>query len=273
MNTFLRFKLGAATLSVLLMTFTVKGWTQTNAYPYKVAQDRMLWHDNVDKEQQRLVILGGGKYDSLIRLSKDETVNFQVTDALIRQVDEIQQQIEFDSTLNTNNKKKYLRALEFLLRGFHQAYDKKEIQPSAAPPLIAAFEKAMELDKKGQSIEPVITTVPYEVGKVLVECFLYPSENSGVRPSRLYLTRKYCEMHPGLILNYLRLHPDLPFADSLIVIAGHYNIRQLYDFAAASNELGAHIRNSKDSLVHTVATMANNKSGQLYFPFLDNQIG
>jgi len=79
-------------------------------------------------------------------------------------------------------------------------------------------------------------------------------------------------MHPGLILNYLRLHPDLPFADSLIVIAGHYNIRQLYDFAAASNELGAHIRNSKDSLVHTVATMANNKSGQLYFPFLDNLV-
>ena len=271
MKTALRFKLGAATL-LLLLNFTLKGWAQTNAYPYRVAQDRMLWHDNVDKEQQRLVILGGGKYDSLIRLSKDETINYQITDALIRQVDEIQQQIEFDSALNTNNKKKYLRALEFLLRGFHQAYDKREIQPAAAPPLIAAFEKAMALDKKGQSIEPVITTVPYEVGKVLVECFLYPSENSGVKPSRLYLTRKYCEMHPGLILNYLRLHPDLPFADSLIVIAGHYNIRQLYDFAAASNELGAHIRNSKDSLVHTVAMMANNKSGQLYFPFLDNLV-
>ncbi|HTI11756.1 MAG TPA: hypothetical protein VL832_24450 [Puia sp.] len=271
MKTALRFKLGAATL-VFLINFTLQGWAQTNAYPYRVAQDRMLWHDNVDKEQQRLVILGGGKYDSLIRLSKDETINYQITDALIRQVDEIQQQIEFDSALNTNNKKKYLRALEFLLRGFHQAYDKREIQPAAAPPLIAAFEKAMVLDKKGQSIEPVITTVPYEVGKVLVECFLYPSENSGVKPSRLYLTRKYCEMHPGLILNYLRLHPDLPFADSLIVIAGHYNIRQLYDFAAASNELGAHIRNSKDSLVHTVAMMANNKSGQLYFPFLDNLV-
>src|SRR5882757_9510 len=122
MITFLRSAVRFTILSVLLMTFTVKGWAQTNAYPYKVAQDRMLWHDNVDKEQQRLVILGGGKYDSLIRLSKDETINYQITDALIRQVDEIQQQIEFDSALNTNNKKKYLRALEFLLRGFHQAY-------------------------------------------------------------------------------------------------------------------------------------------------------
>jgi len=62
------------------------------------------------------------------------------------------------------------------------------------------------------------------------------------------------------------------FADSLIIIAGHHDIRQLYDFAAASNDLGVHIRNSKDSLVHTVAMMANNKSGQLYFPFLDNLV-
>jgi len=250
---------------------------QTNAYPYKVAQDRMLWHDNVDKEQQKLIIAGGGKRDSLIRLTRDETVNLQVTDALVRQVDELQQQIEFDSTLNTNNKKKYLRALEFLLRGFHQAYTTKDIQVSAAPALIAAFKRAMELDRKGESIEPVITGGSYETGKVLVECFLYPTENIGVKPARLYLVRRYCEMHPSLILNYLHNHPGLPFEDSLIVIAGHHDVRQLYDFAAASGELGAHIRSCKDTLVHTVSMIANSRSGnsrsgQLYFPFLDNLV-
>ncbi len=245
---------------------------QTSAYPYKVAQDRMLWHDNVDKEQQKLVIEGGGRRDSLIRLAKDETVNLQVTDALVRQVDELQQQIEFDSTLNTNNKKRYLRGLEFLLQGFNQAYNNKDIQPASAPALITAFEKAMQLDKKGESIEPVIIEFPYEIGKIVVECFLYPSENVGVKPSRLDLTRRYCEMHPGLILSYLQNHQGLPFEDSLIVVAGHHNVRQLYDYAAASGSLGYHIRNSKDTLVHTVAMMANSKSGQLYFPFLDNLV-
>src|SRR5258708_23698708 len=143
----------------------------------------MLWHDNVDKEQQRLAILGGGKYDSVIRLSKDETVNYEVTDALVRQVDEIQQQIEFDSTLNTNNKKKYLRALEFLLRGFHQAYDGKEIQPAAAPLLAPSFEKRMAMDKKWPSVEPVITSTPYQVQKILVESSLYPPKNTAVKAS------------------------------------------------------------------------------------------
>ena len=109
-------------------------------------------------------MIGGGRRDSLIRLAKDENVNLQVTDALIRRVDEIQQEIEFDSTLNTNNKKKYLRGLEFLLRGFDQAYEHRTIQPSVAPSLVAAFWEAMQLDKKGQSIEPVVAGIPMEWG-------------------------------------------------------------------------------------------------------------
>jgi hypothetical protein len=233
----------------------------------------MLWHDNVDKEQQKFII-AGGRNDTLLRLAKDETVNFQITDALLRRVDDLQQHIEFDSTLSTNNKKKYLRALEILLKGFYQSYKAKEIQAAAAPALITAFDTAMRLDRNGQSIEPVIADGTYEMGKILVECFLYPSENIGVKPSRLYLTRRYCEMHPSLILNYLSAHPGLPFEDSLIILAGHHDVRQLYDFATTSGDLGAHIRNSKDSLVHTVATLANsrNGSGQLYFPFLDNLV-
>ncbi|HMH22925.1 MAG TPA: hypothetical protein VK563_14160 [Puia sp.] len=272
MNRFVRSFFIYLVVFVPVMTARLGVVAQANSYPYKVAQDRMLWHDNVDKEQKRLLVLGGGRTDSMIRLAKDENVNLQVTDALIRQVDDLQQQIEFDSTLNTNNKKKYLRGLEFLLRGFDQAYERRNVQPSIAPALIGAYGQAMQLDKKGLSIEPVIAENAYGIGLILIDCFLLPSENVGVKPSRILLTRKYCELHPGSILDVLRNNPDLPFADSLIIVAGHRDIRQLYDFAAASNPLGTRIRNSKDSLVHTVALMANSRSGQLYFPFLDNLI-
>ena len=268
MNLLLRSVLFSAALFLSL-----RGMAQNNAYPYKVAHDLALWHDNVDKEQQKFII-AGGRNDTLLRLAKDEAVNFQITDALLRRVDDLQEHIELDSTLNTNNKKKYLRALEILLRGFYQAYKARDIQAAAAPALITAFDSAMKLDRGGQSIEPVITAGTYEIGKILVECFLYPTENIGVKPSRLYLTRRYCEMHPSLILNYLSTHRGLPFEDSLIIIAGNHDVRQLYDFATTNGELGAHIRNSKDTLVHTVAMLANSKngSGQLYFPFLDNLV-
>ena len=268
MNLSIRSLLFPLTATLLLAT-SLNGRAQ-KAYAFKIAQDRMLWHDNVDKEQQRLIALGGNPRDSVIRLSKDENVNRQVTDALIRQVDVLQERIELDSTLNTNNKKRYLRGLEDMLRGFDQAWQARLIQAGAAPALIEGFRQAMELDKKGQSIEPVISANAYPVARILVDCFLYPSENPGVRPSRLDLTRRYYILHPSLILNYLRTHMDLPFTDTLIIVAGHHDVRQLYDYAAASNELGVRIRNSNDSLVHMVGQMANSKSGQLYFPFLDN---
>ena len=258
---------------LVLVLASLQGKAQPNSYPFKVAQDRMLWHDKIDKEQQRLFSLGGNKNDSLVGLTRDEAVNAQISDALGRRVDELQQQIEIDSTLNTNNKKRYLRGLIDLLNGFEKALDAKAIPPAQAPGLIDAFTDAMRLDKKGESIEPVIAASPYETGMIVVDCFnSAPGENIGVKPAHLLLTRRYCEMHPALILNYLSSHPALPFEDSLIIVAGHYNIGELYNFAAAGNELAWRIRNSKDSLVHTVAMLAGSKSGRLYFPFLDNLV-
>ena len=34
------------------------------------------------------------------------------------------------------------------------------------------------------------------------------------------LIRKYCELHPDEIFTILSANPDLPFADSLIIIGG-----------------------------------------------------
>ena len=249
-----------------------RGLAQPNSYPYKVAQDRMIWHDKVDQAQQVLIGMGNGKSDSVIRLTKDETANLQITDALCRRVDELQERIEFDSTLNTNGKKRYLRGLEALLSGFGKGYQARQIPASMAPDLVLGFSEAMQLDQKSLSIEPVIASHPYPVGLILVDCFLYPSPNPGVAPSRLLLTRRYCEMHPGSIFNYLTTHRGLPFEDSLIAVAGHYDIGQLYNFAAAGDDLARRIRNSKDSLVHTVAVLANSRSGQLYYPFLDQLV-
>ena len=159
-----------------------------------------------------------------------------------------------------------------MLTGFERAYHAKQIPASMAPDLVTAFTEAMQLDERSLSIEPVIAAHPYAVGNILVDCFLLPSANQGVAPSRLLLTRRYCEMHPDLIFSYLSSHRGLPFEDSLIIVAGHYNIGQLYDYAAAGDDLAWRIRNSKDSLVHTVAMLANSRSGQLYFPFLDKLV-
>lgn len=256
---------------LLLLLINGLAYAQSNSYPFKVQRDRLLWHDNVDKEQKRLLALDGKRDDS-ISLSKDESINLEIADAMIRQVDQLQEQIEMDSLLSGQGKIKYLRSLESMLKGYNNNCRKIDFPPSMAPELIAGFKKAMKLDRENKSIEPVIEENTYGIGKILVECFLLPSENPGVKPSRTVLIRKYCELHPDEIFSILSANPDLPFADSLIIKAGRRNIRQLYDYSAASTALASRIRNSRDSLISTVARMANSKSGQLYFPFLDNLV-
>ena len=128
----------------------------------------------------------------------------------------------------------------------------------------------MYLDRHGESIEPVIADNEYGVGKLLVECFVYPTENIGVKASRVLLIQKYLEANPDEILPELSKNPSLPFANQFISIAAHRDVRKLYDYAAARNALGAKIRSHPDSLVRLIATIAGSKSGQLYFPFLDN---
>ncbi len=258
--------------ALLLLSLTIglqRAIAQSNPYPYPVAQDRMLFHDDIDKEQKHLLALDGNA-DDKFTLSKDENINKQVYDALITRVNEIQKQIELDTTLNTNVKKRYLIGLKYLLMRFMENYSRPEFTLAIAPGLVTGFEKAMQLDKKNESIEPIIAENNYGIGKILNDCFLYPSENAGVKPAKIILFRKYCALHPNEIFSLLRNNLDMPFADSLIMVAGHNDIKQLYNYAASNDALGWRIKNNYDPLVHIVSQMANSKSGQLFFPFLDN---
>jgi hypothetical protein len=235
------------------------------AYNFKISTDRMLFHDLVDRQQKVLL----EDRDSL-RISTDDAVNLEVTDVLIRQVDEMQEKTETDTTTTGQEKVKTLKSLETLLKGYNRNRNKKDYPASMAPALFIAFKECMALDKKGQSIEPVIAKNGYGVGKLLVECFMFPNENEGVKNSRVILTKKYLEMHPDEILPELNKNPNVPYADQFIQIAAHHDIRRLYDYAAARNTLGNKIRNHSDSLVRMIGKMASSRSGQLYFPFIDN---
>jgi len=246
-------------------------YAQTAIQPYKIQQERKLWHDNIDREQKRLLALDG-KADVMIQVSKDDNINLQIADVMIRQVDQLQEKIEMDSTLTGQTKIKNLRSLETMLRGYNNNFRKKDFPPSMAPALFDAFLKAMELDRRNNSIEPVIAENSYGVGKILVECFLLPVENPGIKASRTLLIYKYCELHPDEIFTILSANPDLPFADSLVITGGKKNIRKLYDYASGNSVLASRIRNSNDSLVNMVGRIASSRSGQLYLPFLDNLI-
>ena len=234
---------------------------------------RALWHDRIDREQ-RNVLKADGRADQTFKAGTNEDINYLVTQAIIHKVDDLQCQIEKDSTLGDQKKKAYLLGVERLLKSFASEFRARQFTASRFPLLLETYQLAMEKDKANESIEPLIEKSNYEIGKVLVAAATRAFDrNPGLRNAEYTLLKKYCFLHPDKIFSTLSDNPDVPFRDSLIKFAGYKYPRYLYDYAAANNRLGYAIRKINDPFIQTVSKMATSSgSGQLYFPFLDNLI-
>lgn len=239
---------------------------------YKPAQNRELRHDYIDNEQKSILAADGIADNRFSPTSNDE-INFLVTQSLVKKVDALQYLIETDSILDHRLKVNYLSGLEYVLKYFKQNWkskSEKKVNPASLPAIINAYEQAMLKDRKGESVEPVISPLSYDAGSnVLVHIF---EKNSGYQQAKNKLVLKYCILHPDKTLATLRDNPNMPFADSLVrALDKRKYARQLYDFSQANNHLGYVIRNITDDVfIKTIVKMARSRSGQQYFPFLDN---
>jgi hypothetical protein len=255
-------------LAVAQLSFVASTDTSKNFHPPK---NREIFHDYIDAEQKS-ILKSDGKNDNLFTPTSNDEINFLLTQAVISRVDHLQYRIEKDTSLNHQNKVRYLRGIENVLKFYSQNRRAKKINPVILPDVLSAFEKCMAKDRDGQSIEPILTSLPYEqaysVGKADKTTF---EKNPGFKSSQNLVILKYCSMHPSQTFLTLKDNPDVPFADSLIRTVARRYPSQLYDYAQANNRLGSIIRSIDDDIfIKTIARMARSKSGQQYFPFLDN---
>lgn len=249
----------------LLLLIAHAAQAQTTDRPFKIAMQRVLWHENIDKQQIKL-------FASITKSIPDESVSLQITDAVGRRVDELQEQLETDSLLSSQAKIKYLRNVESTLQQYSQRRGQKDFPAAVAPALIKGLADCIYLDRKGESFEPVIDANDYGVAKMLLDGMSFSTDNPGTASSRITITRKYLGLHPDEILQELRKQPNLPFADSLLKVAAHRDVRKFYDYAQARGILSNRIASHSDTLVRMIGQMAGSRNGQLYFPFLDNLI-
>src|SRR4029077_134985 len=99
-------------------------WNDVFANPDSVVVplSRQRFHDRIDNEQG-LTDKADGKKDGLIRVSGNEEINLQVTDALTRRIKEFQDFVETSSKLSAGNEKvRQLGFIEQLVRSFRSAW-------------------------------------------------------------------------------------------------------------------------------------------------------
>ena len=233
----------------------------------KIPLMRQAFHDRIDNLQKRLLKLDGTA-DNNLNITDNEDLNLQLTYTVTKRIDAIQNSIESD-TDNSNSKVKYLRALAETLDGFFLNYRKQTMRIAQLPPLVNAFAQGMQLDKQKASIASLIKSQPFEIGDVLMKSVLF-EDNPTYQEGKNIVFLKDVRLHPEKILRSLSSNSNYPFADSLISVSARYNPDELYSYAAASNQLAQKIWKSPDTLVQIISKLSKYKSGQFYFPFLDN---
>lgn len=231
---------------------------------------RQIFHDRIKAEQKR-ADKADGRLDGIIKVGANAEVNLQVTDAILRKVNVLRYRIEADSALATNNDKvRYLRFVEYLVRDFVNNWRTHKINASMAPLLVSNFEEIFDANIRGENMTPLIEKVPYEIGLINSNIF---TENPGYKESQILLFRKFCVLNPDKILANLRPYVNEPFADSLVIDAFKNSPSQLYSYAqSASSPQGRLIRRIDDPRIQTVVKLSTQNRALFYFPFLDDLI-
>lgn len=231
---------------------------------------RQIFHDKITEEQRKADRFDG-KLDGMIKVSGSEDVNLQVTDALIRKVNLLGNEVESNPSLPTNNDKiRYLRYIESLVNSFNTNWKSHKFPPSLAPALVDNFSEAMDANIKGNNITEIINKVPYEAGVINADIF---KENIGYKESMKLLFLKYSQIHPDKILSNIGPYVDEPFADTLVLLAFKNSPTQLYTYAQSANSLqGKLIRKNTDNRIKTVVELSKLNDALFYFPFLDDLI-
>ena len=257
------FKLFIILFSVPLLSFA-------NGDTTNIPIGRQVFHEKIKLQQVR-ADKADGHLDGMVKVGPNTEVNLQVTDAMMRKVNALRNDIEINPDLPTNNDKvRYLRYLEYLVRDFIDSWRAHSFTPSLAPLLIDNFEEILKANIRGQSMVPIIQKTPYEVGKINANIF---SDNPGFKESRILLFRKFCVLNPDKILANIAPYVDEPFADSLVIEAFNNSPSQLYSYAQSANSAqGRLIRRIDDSRIKTVVQLSNQNRALFYFPFLDNLI-
>lgn len=225
------------------------------------------------REEQKLIMISDGLADNQFTPGDSEALNRALTHALQYEVNRIAYQIETDPAFDHRLKVNYLIGLENFLKFFREHWKRLGIEgvnPQYLSLLIANYEACVSMDRKGGSIAAIITSLPYDAGTTLMAAGIF-EKNPGYQICRENLLLKYCTLVPEKTFPVLQRNPDVLVADSLIKAVARKFPRQLYDYAAAGDRLGQRIRAIQDDpFVALVARMALSKSGQQYFPFVDN---
>ncbi|SEN61358.1 hypothetical protein SAMN04488505_111197 [Chitinophaga rupis] len=229
---------------------------------------RQGFHDNIDKEQAAAAKFDG-KADDLVKVSDDQTINLQVTNALIKQVDDMQLDIERDTTLDHRLKIRYLSGLYSVLHDYNNKRAYHKIDPAEAPAIIQAYRNMMQANIKGESILPIARELSFNSGENLIEIF---KENPGYKEARGVMFGKYAFQNLETVMAEIGNYLDYPVTDSVIAAVARKYPNQVLTYATSYTPVATAIKKNQDPVVQLIVKIGNSGQSTRILPFIDELI-
>jgi hypothetical protein len=257
-----------------IILFTI-GAITCNAQYYNFAMpavpfNRQLFHDAIDEHQNKIIGLACTR-DSIFLASNNLDANLQTTYNLKHKIDYLQYYIETNDSLDVSSKFKWLRGIKDVLYEYIVAHKLKKIAPLQLTELIDGFNFAMQNNLAKQPISNVVELVSVEVSAILLKNFALQNSD-GIEESKQIILYKICKQNPKKTMGILAQYPNLKKADSLLIDYAALYPQDVYNYAAAKDELGKRINKINNPMIATICQMANSNNGRFYFPFLDDII-
>lgn len=117
---------------------------------------RLLFHEKIDKAQKLVLAM----------VKADMPNQATIKDALNTQIDAVQQKIEIDSSINNNQKIKYLRGTEDVLLAVYNEWTAGNMNSNQIPDLIQYYIKALSIVQQNESIVTLMEKIDPILGKV-----------------------------------------------------------------------------------------------------------
>lgn len=241
------------------------GGIQAQSSHHPIPITRQGFHDNIDKEQAAADKFDG-KADNFVKVSDDQTTNLQVTNALIKDVDKLQQEIEDNDALDHRLKVKYLSGIYMMLKDYNQKRAHHNIDPEEAPAIVSAFRDMMNADIKGQSIIPYIQHLSFDASEKLIEAF---HDNPGYKEAKGLVFTKYAFNNLETVMPKLSDYMDYPGTDSIVAAVARKYPNQVLTYATSYTPMANAIKRNPDPIVKQIVRIGQSPQSTKILPFID----
>lgn len=234
-----------------------------------IPRNRQLWHDKIDKEQNRADASDGMMRNRELYYTDDSVINLSLNTAMFTVIDQMQKMVENlpaktrDAVADNQEKIRCLKAINEMLYTFNAdtkadpVFYRKEIY-NMRDLIIARNEgKSMDFVKKNINFQ-TLNNVKY--------LFEPGSEE------RVFIFTEMGKQEPQSMIKRLSEFANESYADDVIAAAARVVPNELFNYASSTNYvLSNAVKRSKDPLVQTIVRISQeSKSPLKAMPFLND---